>query len=88
MSACSPLQLSASFKRYYDQLRDPASPPVTTPLHVSVLNGDYTRVLRLVTKQGVDPRVTDQVECCPQLMPCTGNGIVFLIARYFAVDWL
>ncbi|KAH7484850.1 Ankyrin repeat domain-containing protein 12 [Phytophthora ramorum] len=65
MSACSPLQLSASFKRYYDQLRDPTSPTTTTPLHVSVLNRDCSRVLQLLTKQGVNPRITDQNGCTP-----------------------
>ncbi|EGZ17872.1 hypothetical protein PHYSODRAFT_501778 [Phytophthora sojae] len=59
----SPLHLSAPFKRYYDQLRDPTIPTATTPLHVSVLNRDYDRVRRLLTKERVDPCITDQTGC-------------------------
>ncbi|OWZ21928.1 hypothetical protein PHMEG_0003452 [Phytophthora megakarya] len=63
MNTCSPLHLSAAFKRYYDQLRDPTFPTATTPLHVAVLNNDYKRVHRLLTKEGVDPHVTNQTGC-------------------------
>ncbi|KAE9222978.1 hypothetical protein PF005_g6483 [Phytophthora fragariae] len=59
----SPLHLSASFKRYYDQLRDPTFPTASTPLHVSVLNRDYDRVHHLLTKEGVHPCITDQTGC-------------------------
>ncbi|KAJ8569330.1 hypothetical protein ON010_g5933 [Phytophthora cinnamomi] len=58
-----PLRLSASFKRYYDQLRDPTFPTATTPLHTSVLNRDYNQVLRLLTKEGINPHITDQTGC-------------------------
>ncbi|ETI51637.1 hypothetical protein L915_04869 [Phytophthora nicotianae] len=63
MSTCSPLQLSASFKRYYAQMRDPTFATATTPLHVAVLNNDYNRVHQLLTKNGVDPNITDQTGC-------------------------
>ncbi|KAG3119772.1 hypothetical protein PI124_g2069 [Phytophthora idaei] len=62
MNTRSPLQLSASFKRYYDQLRDPSFASATTPLHVAVLNNDYNRVHRLIN-EGVDPNITDQTGC-------------------------
>ncbi|KAI9988211.1 hypothetical protein PInf_024485 [Phytophthora infestans] len=61
MSSCSPLQLSASFKRYYAQLRHPTFAPANTPLHVAALNNDYNRVHRLLTEGGGDPNITDQV---------------------------
>ncbi|EEY67018.1 uncharacterized protein PITG_17510 [Phytophthora infestans T30-4] len=63
MSSCSPLQLSASFKRYYAQLRHPTFAPANTPLHVAALNNDYNRVHRLLTEGGGDPNITDQTGC-------------------------
>ncbi|KAL3667163.1 hypothetical protein V7S43_008099 [Phytophthora oleae] len=63
MSGCSPLQLSASFKQYYNHLRDPNFPPATTPLHVAVLNSEFNRVRRLLSKGDVSLWATDQTGC-------------------------
>ncbi|KAF1784657.1 Glycoside hydrolase, family 30 [Phytophthora cactorum] len=50
LPASDDTKIFASFKRYYDQLRDPSFASVTTPLHVAVLNNDYNRVHRLINE--------------------------------------
>lgn len=55
------LSVSDEFLSFYNRQRDAAAPPATSPLHVSVLNGDRARVTSLLAGNRADPRACDQV---------------------------
>lgn len=60
-SSFTPLEFSDAFKQYYSSLRNPSSIPFTTPLHSAVLDGNYDRVVFLLSVKRINPNVQDKV---------------------------